>query len=232
MNIRGIYKTSLIDFPGKISSVLFTGGCNLRCGFCHNPHLVLEETSEELYTNEEVFEFLHKRIGLIDGVTISGGEPTLSNKLLPFVKKLKDLSLAVKLDTNGSKPQVLHDLLKESLLDYVAIDVKTSPSRYNELTNSVVDFNKIIESIDMLKFAGIDYEIRTTCVPGFVSKVELAEIKDALGTVQNYYLQQFITRVDLLDKSFEQLQPMSVNELRALESYVKTFADYVEIRGI
>jgi len=232
MNIRGIYKTSLIDFPGKISSVLFTGGCNLRCGFCHNPHLVLEETGEDNYSNEEVFEFLHKRIGLIDGVTISGGEPTLSKKLLPFVKELKNLSLAVKLDTNGFNPQAIHDLLKESLLDYVAVDIKTAPSRYKELTNSEADFSNIKETIEMLKFAGIDYELRTTCIPGFISQEEFEEIKNELGEVQNYYLQQFVSRVDLLDKKFEQLQPLSVNELRTLETYVKTFADYVEIRGI
>ena len=126
MNIKGLYKTSLVDYPGKVSSVIFTGGCNLRCGYCHNPDLACNSDELEKIEDEEVFSFLEKRKGLIDGITVSGGEPTLDKGLLEFLRRIKSMGLLVKLDTNGFSPSVVEQCLMEKLTDYIAVDLKTS----------------------------------------------------------------------------------------------------------
>jgi len=145
MNIRGIYKTSLIDFPGKISTVLFSGGCNMRCRFCHNPDLACNWQDLELSSNEEALDIISRRKKVIDGVTISGGEPTLSKNIDSFIRQIKSLGLAVKLDSNGLKPDVISRLIGQNLVDYVAVDIKTSPEKYRSLTDSEADFASIVQ---------------------------------------------------------------------------------------
>jgi pyruvate formate lyase activating enzyme len=232
MNIRGIYKTSLIDYPGKISAVLFTGGCNLRCRYCHNPDLACNWQDMPQSSDEDTLDLLRKRKNLIDGVTISGGEPTLSKDLFSFMEKIKELQLAVKLDSNGLQPEVLRDLIAGGLLDYAAIDIKTSPEKYRLLTNSDVDFNRVAESIDILRTSGIDYEVRTTCVPAYVTMEDLASIRDAVGRVRKYFLQQFQREARLLDRAWEVIEPYPVETLRQFREFILTFADRCEIRGI
>jgi pyruvate formate lyase activating enzyme len=232
MNIRGIYKTSLIDFPGKISTVLFSGGCNLRCRYCHNPSLACNWRTLALTGNEEALGLVKKRNKLIDGVTITGGEPTLSNNIETFIETIKELSLAVKIDTNGLKPEVIDRLAGKEYIDYAAVDVKTSPKKYRELTGTDIDFDRIIESIDILRSHGIDYEIRTTCVPGYVTSEDLSEIGDAIGRVKKYCLQQFNREVPLLDRSWEHIDPYHITTLRQYKDIVQTFADTCELRGI
>ena len=232
MNIRGIYKTSLIDYPGKISTVLFSGGCNLQCRFCHNPDLAANWGDMVLSSNEEVLDLLRKRKKIIDGVTISGGEPTLSRNIDSFIEKIKELSLAVKLDSNGLKPHVLERLIKKNLLDYAAIDIKTSPEKYPYLTNSDTDFSRIIESFDIVRASGIDYEARTTCIPAFVTMEDLASIRESIGPVKQYYLQQFQRDVRLLDRSWEIIEPYPPEVLLRFRDFILTFADRCEIRGI
>jgi len=232
MNIRGIYKTSLIDYPGKISAVLFTGGCNLRCRYCHNPDLAGNWQEMPHSSNEDTLDLLRKRKNLIDGVTISGGEPTLSKDLFSFVEKIKELQLAVKLDSNGLQPEVLKDLTAGGLLDYAAIDIKTSPEKYRVLTDSDVDFSRIARSIDILRDSGIDYEVRTTCVPAYVTMEDLAGIRDAIGRVKKYFLQQFQREARLMDRSWEVIEPYPAETLRQFREFILTFADRCEIRGI
>jgi pyruvate formate lyase activating enzyme len=232
MNIRGIYKTSLIDFPGKISTVLFTGGCNLRCGYCHNPDLAADSEVLERTSNEEALALLKKRKNVIDGVTITGGEPTLLSDLESFLRKIKELDLAVKLDSNGLRPSVLERLVRKKLIDYAAIDIKTSPGKYREVTNRVIDFRHIAESVDIVRSGGIGYEVRTTCVPAYVTIEDLAGIRDAIGRVKNYYLQQFQHDIPLLDRSWETIEPYPAETLRGFRDFVLTFADRCEIRGI
>jgi len=232
MNIRGIDKTSLIDYPGKICAVLFCGGCNLRCGFCHNPEIVLNSTSLDLISNDEILEFLKKRKNLIDGVTLSGGEPTLSKSIISFTKKIHNLSLMIKLDTNGLNPSVLSELSRNKLIDYVAIDIKTSPSKYNRLADKKVDFALIQDSIGVLQKAGIDFELRTTCIPGFAEMDDFWEIKKYIKTVNKYFLQQFISKIPLIDESYRSLQPYTVNYLLQLKEFVSSFAEICEVRGI
>lgn len=232
MNIRGIHKTSLIDFPGRISTVLFTGGCNLRCRYCHNPGLVCGWDDLRLTSNEEVIEILKKRIHVIDGVTISGGEPTLSRGILPFLEQVKALSLEVKIDTNGLNPAALRRIIEGRLVDYVAIDLKTSPGKYQDLTGAAVDFSAIRESIDLVRDSGTSYEIRTTCVPGYVTLEDFELIRAAIGRVARYALQQFNPGVPLIDHSCEDIEPYPIETLQRFRELVLTFADECEIRGL
>jgi pyruvate formate lyase activating enzyme len=232
MNIRGIYKTSLIDFPGKISTVLFSGGCNLQCRFCHNPDLACHWQDLELSSNEEALELITKRKKVIDGVTISGGEPTLSRNIDSFIRRIKALGLLVKLDSNGLKPDVIRRLVADGLVDYIAIDIKTSPHKYRAMTDTDADFGAIVETFEVLRSSGIDYEARTTCVPGYVTIDDLAAIRDAIGRVRAYHLQQFQCDAHLLDPSWQTISPYPRETLDAFREFVLTFAGRCEIRGI
>ena len=231
MNIKGVQKTSLVDFPGRLSTVLFAGGCNLNCKFCHNPELACNSCALSSYKNEEAIEFLNKRRGLIDGVVISGGEPTLSAGIDDFCRTMKENFLLVKIDTNGLRPKVIEKLLNSGLLDYVAIDMKTSPAKYNFLTDSNVDFSKIKRTIDAVRESGVDYELRTTCIPGFVTMEDFESIKSEIGHIKNYYLQQFVNTVTL-DASLQEYVPYTASVLHEFREFVQTFSDVCEIRGL
>lgn len=231
MNILGIQKTSLIDFPQVISTVLFTGGCNLRCLYCHNASLACNDCNLQQYSNREVLELLHKRKHLIGGVVITGGEPTLANGIVSFLEKVKEIGLKIKLDTNGFQPHILKKLASQKLVDYVAIDIKTSPEKYPLLTKTKLPFDVILESIAVLKDHNITFELRTTCVPGFVSIDDFHSIREHVGTVVYYYLQQFHNH-NTLDHTLTTLKPYPNDVLYSFQQFVKTFATYCEIRGI
>ncbi len=231
MNIRGIQKTSLIDYPQTISTVLFTGGCNLRCLYCHNASLACNDCNLQKYSNDEVLDLLQKRKHLIGGVVITGGEPTLAHGIVGFLKKVKDIGLKVKLDTNGFQPDVLKKLVSDRLLDYVAIDIKTSPEKYHALTKTKLPFDLIIQSITLLKEYRIPFELRTTCVPGFVTIEDFHSIRDRVGNVVYYYLQQFHNH-HTLDETLHTLKPYPKEVLFSFQQFVKTFATCCEIRGI
>lgn len=232
MNIKGLYKTSLVDYPGKVSSVIFTGGCNLRCGYCHNPDLACNSDELERIDDEEVFSFLEKRKGLIDGVTVSGGEPSLDSGLPVFLRRVKGMGLLVKLDTNGCFPSVVEQCLSEKLVDYMAVDLKTSPAKYSSLTKRDVDFNQIVTTLDVIRNSGIDYEIRTTCVPGFVTLEDIALIGEAVVHVNKWYLQQFVNTNTLIDPEAEKLSPYPVRYLELMRDEALKYADRCSIRGI
>jgi len=231
MNIKGIHKTSLIDFPGRISSVFFTGGCNLRCGYCHNPELACNSGCLRSYSNDEALGFLRKRRGLIDGVTISGGEPTISGNLESFISAVKEMSMAVKIDTNGLNPAAVSRLVENGLIDYVAIDIKTSPQKYDFVVGRHVDFSRVVETVGIVRSSGLEYELRTTCIPRYVTLEDFGSIGETLGRVKRYFLQQFVPDVTL-DESFHDLLPYPVETLRVFREYVSTFAELCELRGV
>ena len=231
MNIRGLFKTSLVDFPGRISSVIFTGGCNLRCGYCHNPGLALNGPDLERIDDETVFSFLEKRKGLIDGITVSGGEPSLDPGLIPFLERVRALGLQIKLDTNGFFPEIVKDCISFGLLDYIALDVKTSPDRYTLLTGKDVSFATVLCTLDLLRQSPVDYEIRTTCVPGFVTINDIKKIGEAAGRVKKYFLQQFVNTAELLDCSIKKLTPYPADYLNTLRDEALKFSDYCAVRG-
>lgn len=222
MIIGGLQKTSLLDFPEKIAAIVFTMGCNFRCGYCHNPELINGEAKIE-----EVFEFLKTRQGKLDGVVITGGEPCLQKDLPEFIKQVKELGFAVKLDTNGSFPEMLEKVLPD--LDYVAMDIKAPLEKYSQIVNVDVDTSKILKSIEVLKNGGVDYEFRTTVVKSQLSFEDFEKIGQLIQGVPRYYLQRFEAS-KILDKSLENEKTYSTEEFERiidiLKSYVKAEVRY------
>lgn len=222
MIIGGLQKTSLLDFPEKIAAIVFTMGCNFRCGYCHNPELINGEAKIE-----EVFEFLKTRQGKLDGVVITGGEPCLQKDLPEFIKQVKDLGFAVKLDTNGSFPEMLEKVLPD--LDYVAMDIKAPLEKYSQIVNVDVDTLKILKSIEVLKNGGVDYEFRTTVVKSQLSFEDFEKIGQLIQGAPRYYLQRFEAS-KILDKSLENEKTYSTEEFERiidmLKSYVKAEVRY------
>lgn len=208
--IKSFIGTSLIDYPGVLSAVLFFGGCNFRCPFCQNVDLVLPERLKNLedLDSREVIEMIRKRIKFIDGVTITGGEPTIHKELSSFLEELKERlpTIKVKLDTNGSNPSILFDLINDKLIDYVAVDIKSSFRKYNYATGTQDSFNSVIETINLLLLNNIEYEFRTTVVPKIVDKEDILEIANLLKSSKTYVLQQFRNK-ETLDPSFRNVEP-------------------------
>jgi len=231
MNIRGLSKTSLVDYPGRICAVVFTSGCNMRCPFCHNPELALGGENLEQISSDEILRFLEKRRGLIDGITITGGEPSLQPDLQEFMKKVKEAGLLVKLDSNGLNPGVISGIVKQGLADYFAIDVKSSPAKYSLATGVNADWKKVRESIEIIRSSGIDYEIRTTCVPGFVTLEDMAGIGEVSGHVKSYYLQQFVNHNPMIDPALNSVSPYPVEYLEKMQSAASPYSERCVIRG-
>ncbi|MBR6567627.1 MAG: anaerobic ribonucleoside-triphosphate reductase activating protein [Clostridia bacterium] len=190
MLISGIQKLTLLDFPGKTACTVFCYGCNFLCPFCHNALLVTEK-AEQFMDEEEIFSFLKKRQGILDGVCVTGGEPTLQKGLKAFLKRIKDMDFAVKLDTNGYKPELLREIIDEGLCDYVAMDVKNTPEKYPLTVGKDIDTEKILESISVLKEGKIPCEFRTTVVKEFHTQEDIKEIARLLKGDVPFFLQQF-----------------------------------------
>lgn len=190
MKIGGLQKTSLIDYPGKVSSIIFTIGCNFHCPYCHNPELV-NETAEELQV-DAVLAFLETRRGLLDAVTITGGEPTLHDDLIPFIRRIKEMGFLVKLDSNGTNPDVIEALQKEQLVDYLAMDIKSPLRTYAMTVGRPVAIDAIQKSIRLLIQGMVPYEFRTTIVKTLLSFEDLHEIGDEIRGAKQYFLQKFI----------------------------------------
>lgn len=230
MEIYGFQKTTLLDFPGHVAATVFTGGCNFRCPFCHNGLLVLDPVNQPLIGEDEVLAYLKKRRGILEGVCITGGEPTLQKDLISFVKKLKVMYYLVKLDTNGYRPKVLEELLTEGLLDYVAMDVKASMERYDIVTGvSDLECEKILESIQLLKNCDIPYEFRTTAVKGLHGIEEFEEIGRLLSDCRAYYLQGFRESDNMVGEGYE---AFSAQEMIGIANMAGKYIDKVELRGV
>lgn len=226
-SIRGLKKTSLLDYPGNICSVIFLGGCNFRCGFCHNPSIV--ENKGNRINKKDVLDFLKSRKELLDGVCVSGGEPTMHKTLPNLLKSIRKLGFLIKLDTNGSNPLMLSKLIKEKLVDYVAMDIKTSFNRYKEVLG---DEKAIKKSIKLLMNSGIDYEFRTTMVPSFVGNTEFDEICNALKGAKRFCMQQFNPKQELVDESLRGVKPYTEKELGEFLNTAKQFFENCEIRNL
>ena len=192
MQIHGFNKTTLLDYPGLVAATIFTGACNFRCPYCHNADLVLNPSSQPIIPEEEILSHLRKRKGITQGVCITGGEPTLQKDLKDFIKKLKELDLKVKLDSNGYKPEVLKDLVKDNLLDYIAMDVKAPLDEYDVIAGVKLDTSKLKESIDFLIAGGLPFEFRTTVIKDFHTRESFEKISELIKGAKNYYLQGYI----------------------------------------
>jgi len=206
MNIGGYQKLTLIDFPGTLATTVFTVGCNFRCPFCHNPELVLgagiTASGTENKTEQDFFDFLKKRVGKLEGVCITGGEPTLQPDLVEFIKKVRALGFRIKLDTNGARPDILKKLLDLKLLDFVAMDIKNQPERYSETVGVKVDIERIKLSVELIRNSRLPYEFRTTVVPGIHTEKDFLVIAEWLKGAMAYYLQEYREDV-ILDKNLK-----------------------------
>jgi pyruvate formate lyase activating enzyme len=205
MNIGGFQKLTLIDYPGKIAATVFTVGCSFRCPFCHNPELVLS-SQPLVHSNleKDFFDFLNTRKGKLEGVCVTGGEPTIQPDLASFIKKIKKMGFSVKLDTNGSRPDVIRDVIRKGLIDFIAMDIKNIPEKYRRTTGGKADIDRIKLSIDIVRNSGISYEFRTTAVPGLHDEKDFEKIAKWLQGAQAYYLQKY-QETKILDPSFKKV---------------------------
>ncbi|MCR5182512.1 MAG: anaerobic ribonucleoside-triphosphate reductase activating protein [Clostridia bacterium] len=229
MKIYGLQKMTLLDFPGKVACTVFLGLCDFRCPFCHNFELV-DGTAPVLYTEEEFFEYISKRRGLLDGVAITGGEPCVHRDLPEFISKIRDLGFQVKLDTNGNHPAILKEVLDRGLVDYVAMDIKNSPEKY-AMTAGLdhLDLGNIKESISLIMGSGIGYEFRTTVVNELHSKEDFTEIGQLIKGARKYVLQNFTDRDTV---PFGGFNPASKQDLEDFAWEAGRFVESAEIRGV
>ena len=235
MQIAGLQKLTLIDYPDKIACTIFLFGCNFRCGFCHNPELVLPDRPKKTYKEKEILDFLKQRKKYLDAVCITGGEPLINPDLNKLLKKIKELGFFIKLDTNGSNPNKLKELIDKKLVDYIAMDIKADKDNYNILAGVKVDINRIEESMKIIINSGLDYEFRTTIIRGYHDTEKLRKIGEwisRLGKAKKYVIQNFIPREGkLVDKKFEKIIPFEDNELDEMKKAVSPYFKIVEIRN-
>ena len=199
MKIGGLQRVSLIDYPGLICATIFLKGCNFKCSYCHNPELVDTRLFQPCIKENEVLDFLNMRGGKLDAVTITGGEPTIQDDLAPFIKKIKKMKFAVKLDTNGSQPQVIKTLLDEKLLDFIAMDIKAPLEKYKSVVKVPVNSDLTKESIQLILKSKIPYEFRTTVVESQLEEKDILQIAELISGANSYVLQKFVP-VKTLDK--------------------------------
>ncbi len=250
MEIGGLQKSTLIDYPGKVACTVFLIGCNFRCPWCYSSELVLPEKIKKhsRIFEKEFFSFLNQRKDVLEGVVVCGGEPTVSLKLLEFISKIKKIGLKVKLDTNGSNPEILEKLINEKLIDYVAMDIKAplelnfqfsisnsqtnskyQASKYETATGVKVDLGKIKKSVQIIKNSGIDYEFRITVVPGIHTKKNLFQIAKEISPAKKFYLQSFRPE-KTLNPEFEKIKPYSEEFLSEIKKEISKFFEICEIR--
>lgn len=228
MIIGGFQKMTMLDYPGKIACTIFTYGCNFKCPFCHNARLVLEEATP--FTEDEILSYLNKRKGVLDGVCISGGEPMLQSDLFEFIKKVKDIGLLVKLDTNGYFPDKLKYAIDNGLVDYVAMDIKNCREKYAlTVGNDKIDISNIEKSVELLKEGKVDYEFRTTVTKELHTTEDFAKIGEWIFGAKRYYIQNFVDSGNLIENTSS---PLDTQGLKALLEAVLPYVGSASLRGV
>jgi len=228
--IGGIKKTSLLDYPDKISAIVFTQGCNFNCGYCHNPSLLTSKSKNSIYSTDAFFDFLKKRQGKLDGVVITGGEPTLQPDLKEFIKQIKSLKFLVKLDTNGSRPDIIKDLAASNLIDYIAMDIKAPLEKYSLITEVKINTSLIKESIDFIMTSNIDYEFRTTVLPSLLNIEDFELIGNLIKNAKRYYLQKFIVQSEINNLNLINEENYTDKEFENIINLLKKYVKYAEVR--
>ena len=229
--VAGLQKLTLLDYPGHVACTVFTGGCNFRCPFCHNAPLVLPERLGSDTNEEEVLKFLKKRVGVLDGVAVTGGEPLIHKSLPEFLSKIKELGYSIKLDTNGSFPEELKKLVENGLVDRVAMDIKNSPALYADTVGIPgLDLSAVERTKDYLLSGIVDYEFRTTVVRGIHTKESLLEAAEWIRGAREYYLQQYKDSGDIIDP--ENLSAFSEEEMKVLLEGVVKIVPAAKLRGV
>ena len=227
----GLQKLTLLDYPGYVACTLFTRGCNMRCPFCHNASLVVRAEEQKPYTYEEIMSFLRKRQGILDGVAITGGEPTLMPYLPDFMAEVKELGYKIKLDTNGTRPDVLSSVIERELVDYVAMDIKNSREKYGETVGLGVAFDMmpIDRSIGILMEGKIDFEFRTTVSKTFHTSSDIVNIGKWLAGEEKFFLQQFKDSGDVIGCGIEEYDE---DEMKDLLDLIRAFVPNAQLRGV
>lgn len=229
MIIKGLQKTTLLDFPGKVACTVFTGGCNFRCPFCHNASLVLSPAELPDLSEEEFFDFLTKRRGILDGVCITGGEPLLQKDIIPFLERIRALGFGIKLDTNGSFPEKLRQIVDAGLVDYIAMDIKNCREKYDISAGTDSYTDSVFESIEYIMSYGIPYEFRTTVVKELHTSEDILNIAKSIKGANGYFLQTFEDSGELIGSGFSAHDPTTMKEmLELVKPYVKNSA----LRGV
>lgn len=230
VEIKGLEKFASRDFPGHISSTVFVGECSFRCPYCHNADLVLRPEEIQTIPIDIFLSYLDGREGWLEAICLSGGEPLLHEDLEDLVRIIKDRNLLVKLDTNGSHPERLEMLIRQGLLDWVAMDIKGPLEKYEEVTRSAVDIEAIVRSADIVRNSGLKYTYRTTVVPGLLECEDIVKIAEWLRGAESYLLQQFVPQ-NTLDPSFLELKPYSQEELASMVEAVKPYFADARLEG-
>lgn len=230
MKFYGLQKLTLLDYPQKTACTIFTGGCNFRCPFCHNALLVTEIDNSKTYSEEYILEFLSKRTGLLDGVCITGGEPLMHRDIADFIRKVKDMGYKVKLDTNGTFPEMLEMLVSRKLVDYVAMDIKNCKEKYAETAGvDGINLSDIEKSINILKTSDIDYEFRTTVVKEFHTEEDIRSIAEWIQGAKRYFLQNFEDSGNLIGHN---MCAVSKEVLEGMKTAAKAFVENTQTRGV
>ena len=240
MILGGLQKLTLIDYPGRLAATVFLTGCNFRCPWCYSSELVLPEKirNHPKISEKEFFDFLKERKGLLEAVVVCGGEPTIYKELPGFIKKIKKLGYLIKLDTNGSNPEVLKNLINKKLIDYVAMDIKaplknqrprTKKQKYDKVTGVRTVLSKIKKSIEVIKNSGIDYEFRTTVVPVLHKKEDILQIAREISPAKKYYLQNFRPEKTINPK-FEKIKPYPQEYLLEIQKAISPFFEICQVR--
>ena len=228
MKISGLQKMTLLDYPSKVACTVFLGGCNFRCPYCHNSEL-LDGSCDTIMSQQELLTFLHSRKGLLDAVCISGGEPTLQADLPDLMTAIKDMGYLIKLDTNGSRPEVLKDLVSRKLVDYVAMDIKNSPERYAETCGGVDVLDRVQQSAALVLEGSVDYEFRTTLAHPLHRLEDMAAIGQWLQGARRYFLQQFVDSGDLIGSG---LTALDADEMETMRQAVLPYIKETTLRGL
>ncbi len=217
MKILGMEKLSLVDFDNHIAATVFTGGCNFRCPYCHNAPLVLDPAGQGALSEEYIFDYLKKRKGVLQGVAITGGEPTLMPDLKEFILKVRELGYEVKLDSNGTRPDVLASFIEEKIVDYIAMDIKNSKERYAETVDvENFDLSPVEESVKLLKKGNVEYEFRTTLVKEFISADDIRGIADWLAGAKRYFLQHFKDSGNCIREDLHEVDEKTAEEWKTI----------------
>jgi pyruvate formate lyase activating enzyme len=239
MIIAGLEKLSLIDYPDNLSAIVFTQGCNFRCHYCYNPMLVWPKRADNgkygqegspYISEESLLSFLRERQGKLNGVVITGGEPTLHKDLPSFIAKIKELDYDIKLDTNGTNPKLLKQLIRDKLLNYIAMDFKAPISSYQEVVNVKLNFLNIEKSAKMIRESGLDYEFRTTVAPQLINKAKIEEMAKFLQKTDKWFLQKFKSETDLVNDKYRNLRTYSDKEMDELVKVAKKYLNLVKWR--
>lgn len=230
MKIGGFQKTSLLDYPDRICAIVWTVGCNFRCPFCYNKNLV--DGNVELFKEDEILSFLKKRKGLLEALSISGGEPLLQEDIVDFIKNVKKLDYLVKIDTNGTFPERLKELIDKNCVDYVSMDVKAPKEKYNTLTGVKTNLKKIEKSIELIKKSAPDYEFKTTFVPDLLKKDDILKIAKWLEGSKRFYLQQFKSNTPLISSKLDNVAPYSKEDIIKTLEEIKPFFKSCDVRGV